>query len=177
MTDRSVRHDLHLLAFEIWVDVRWKEVVFTVKAAQDQLEAESSATSTPATTSVQASGSTTPAGETAKPRPHPKVGKYSRKDDMAGPLPETFQSALKKPAHLPEGFCEDCFVPLADDPDPEKLFIFLHALRYTTPRLGAWATPLPRWAGSQWGGDWRGWSEEEVPAPFPDQADDEVVAE
>lgn len=97
---------------------------------------------------------------------------HSKRLDAPDALPETFQSSLARPAHLPPGFCEECFVPVADDPDPETLFIFLHALRYTTPRLGAWATPLPRWAGERWEGDWRGWSDDPVPAPFPDESEE-----
>lgn len=42
-------------------------------------------------------------------------------------------------------FCPECYVPLAPDPSPEKLFIFLHALRYTTP-WGAFETEMPEWA-------------------------------
>lgn len=72
-------------------------------------------------------------------------------------VPADFISPLRKPASLPPGFCPDCYVPLPDDPDPETLFIYLHALSYTTERLGKWSTPLPRWAGEGWDGDWRGW--------------------
>lgn len=49
----------------------------------------------------------------------------------------------------PEGdrealYCPECYLPL--HPKPEKLYIFLHALRYTSPSLGAFETALPEWA-------------------------------
>ncbi|KAK4685511.1 brefeldin A-inhibited guanine nucleotide-exchange protein, partial [Tremellales sp. Uapishka_1] len=122
---------------EDWV--KWKEVVFKVKAAQDDLE---SAT----TPSVQ--------------RKHPKNIFQSQKAVLPDPLPEDTISPLERPEYLPtEGFCEECFVPLPDDPDAETLFIYLHAMRYTTEKLGMWETPLPRWAGENWDGDWRGWAD------------------
>jgi tRNA pseudouridine synthase 9 len=42
-------------------------------------------------------------------------------------------------------YCTECFLPLPPDPAPEQLYIFLHALRYTTA-LGTFATDLPAWA-------------------------------
>lgn len=74
-------------------------------------------------------------------------------------LPDDHASPLRRPGFVPEGFCETCFVPVANDPDPETLFIYLHALRYTTEALGIWETPLPKWAGERWDGDWRGWTD------------------
>ena len=177
-------------------DVRWKEVVFTAKAAQDALEAgpsdpsasvqpgapspiniltpEASAAPSP---SPAETPSSTPTPSTSRPNtPGAPIPRLTRADERfprtPEALPEEYSSNLRKPAHLPPGFCEECFVPVAEDPDPETLFIFLHALRYSTPKLGAWSTPLPRWAGSQWEGDWRGWSEETVPEPFMWEGDE-----
>lgn len=53
---------------------------------------------------------------------------------------------------VPEGFCEECRIPLGVDPAPEKLFIYLHAWRYTTENLGLWETPVPFWAKEDWDG-------------------------
>ncbi|WVW84495.1 hypothetical protein I302_106529 [Kwoniella bestiolae CBS 10118] len=108
---------------EDWI--KWKEVIFTAKQAQDEIE-----------------------GTKSNPQ--------QTNDDIKSTDPYA-PSPLKAPAYLPPGFCAECFVPLPDDPDPETLFIYLHALRYTTPDLGTWETPLPRWAGERWDGDWRGW--------------------
>lgn len=55
---------------------------------------------------------------------------------------------------LPSGendhqYCSECYLPLHPDPKPEKLYIFLHALRYTTS-LGSFETEMPDWAGEGW---------------------------
>lgn len=126
-------------------------MIFTTKEAQTDLEKP---TETP------------PAETSTKPPPTSKVpharqvqaerkaqGRYHIDD----PLPDTTVSPLRRPAHIPEGFCQQCFVPLPDDPDPETLFIYLHAWKYETVGLGKWETPLPRWAAERWDGDWRGW--------------------
>ncbi|KAL0955681.1 hypothetical protein HGRIS_001905 [Hohenbuehelia grisea] len=41
-------------------------------------------------------------------------------------------------------YCPECYLPLHPDPKPEKLYIFLHALRYTTS-LGSFETDFPEW--------------------------------
>ncbi|WVR06210.1 hypothetical protein IAU60_003240 [Kwoniella sp. DSM 27419] len=130
--------------------VKWKEVVYTAKAAQDAMEAQ------------QTSGTSTPKAPLYAPK---LTGNQDPRVLPPIPLPDPTESPLRRPAFLPPGFCEDCFVPLPDDPDPETLFIYLHARRYTTPELGVWETPLPRWADVDWDGDWRGWSKD---AQIPD---------
>ena len=42
-------------------------------------------------------------------------------------------------------YCPECYLPLHPDPSPEKLYIFLHAIRYTTS-LGSFETEMPEWA-------------------------------
>jgi len=51
-------------------------------------------------------------------------------------------------------YCPECYLPLHPDPKPESLYIFLHALRYTTS-LGSFETEMPDWAaeGWTWSGD------------------------
>lgn len=46
-------------------------------------------------------------------------------------------------------YCPECYLPLHPDPDPEKLYIFLHALKYTTS-LGSFETEMPEWASEGW---------------------------
>lgn len=46
-------------------------------------------------------------------------------------------------------YCPECYLPLHPDPKPERLYIFLHALRYTTS-LGCFETELPAWAAKGW---------------------------
>ncbi|KAI0264169.1 pseudouridine synthase [Gloeopeniophorella convolvens] len=46
-------------------------------------------------------------------------------------------------------YCGECYLPLHPDPPPERLYIFLHALRYTTS-LGVFETEMPAWAAEGW---------------------------
>lgn len=46
-------------------------------------------------------------------------------------------------------YCPECYLPLHPDPKPERLYIFLHALRYTTS-LGSFETGMPEWAVEGW---------------------------
>ncbi|KAJ3549471.1 hypothetical protein NMY22_g869 [Coprinellus aureogranulatus] len=46
-------------------------------------------------------------------------------------------------------YCPECYMPLHPDPKPEKLYIFLHARKYTTS-LGAFETEMPEWAREGW---------------------------
>ncbi|KAG8862623.1 hypothetical protein FRB96_001182 [Tulasnella sp. 330] len=49
----------------------------------------------------------------------------------------------------PFPYCEECFVPLYPDPKPSQLYIYLHALRYTTSKW-SFATEMPFWAKKGW---------------------------
>ncbi|WVF69302.1 hypothetical protein IAT40_004078 [Kwoniella sp. CBS 6097] len=149
-------------AAEDWI--KWKEVVFTAKQAQDALEADA------ASDAPDESGSST----TAHPRLKGRSQLHTGPPPL--PLPDSTPSPLKPPAYLPPGFCTECFVPLPPDPDPETLFIYLHALRYTTEELGTWETPLPRWAAENWDGDWRGWQEGiEIPDVLTKDKEDQAA--
>ncbi|KAI0932696.1 hypothetical protein AcW1_000256 [Taiwanofungus camphoratus] len=46
-------------------------------------------------------------------------------------------------------YCPECYLPLHPDPKAERLYIFLHALRYTTS-LGSFQTDMPQWAAPGW---------------------------
>lgn len=46
-------------------------------------------------------------------------------------------------------YCPECYLPLHPDPKPERLYIFLHALKYTTS-LGSFQTDMPEWAAEDW---------------------------
>ena len=168
---------------------RWKEVVFRAKEAREKLDNETAAqiavNGDDTTIDDAASGEVStvssdteiplePSKRTRKPE-HPRLKTHKGRIPTPDALPADTPSPLQKPAYIPEGFCQECFIPLVDDPDPETLFIYLHALRYTTDGLGRWETPLPRWAGKGWKGDWRGWSEEDAPGPFEDIKADKVV--
>jgi hypothetical protein len=53
-----------------------------------------------------------------------------------------------------ELYCKECYLPLHPDPPAGKLFIFLHALRYTTSH-GSFETEMPWWSDRNWEG--QGW--------------------
>jgi hypothetical protein len=149
-------------------------VIFRAKEAQDEMDSGATTPSTSQDIDGEASISK------PKRKEHPRVPKaigLTEKAKLPDPIPDEHVTPLEPPVYLPPGFCQQCFVPVADDPDPETLFIFLHALRYTTPKLGEWATPLPRWAEDGWAGDWRGWSDQKAPAPFPDEVEEVVDAD
>jgi tRNA pseudouridine32 synthase len=61
----------------------------------------------------------------------------------ASPVPQQASDCV--PNHCPE-----CYLPLHPDPHPENLYIFLHALRYTTS-LGRFETEMPDWAAEGYG--------------------------
>ncbi|KAF9222417.1 pseudouridine synthase [Gyrodon lividus] len=46
-------------------------------------------------------------------------------------------------------YCPECYLPLHPDPKPEKLYIFLHALKYELS-LGSFETDMPEWAREGW---------------------------
>ena len=74
-------------------------------------------------------------------------GPGTGKDDGNDTLEATEKDKEKeKTASL---FCPECYLPLHPDPKPEKLYIFLHALRYTTS-LGSFETEMPEWAAKGW---------------------------
>ena len=60
--------------------------------------------------------------------------------------PETGKELVEESGNL---YCPECYLPLHPDPKPEKLYIFLHALKYTTS-LGGFETEMPEWAAKDW---------------------------
>lgn len=127
---------------------KWKEVVWATKKAQDELEA-----------AAESSASETDKAKRKREKiPHPSVNNnLKRSKAVERPILDDTPSPMTPPVEIPDGFCTQCFTPIPLDPDPESLFIYLHALRYETEELGTWETPLPKWASEDWDGDWRGW--------------------
>jgi len=70
------------------------------------------------------------------------LNKISQMESLPDP------SAFSESEHL---YCPECYLPLHPDPKPERLYIFLHALKYSTS-LGAFETEMPEWAteGYEW---------------------------
>ena len=63
--------------------------------------------------------------------------------------PEGMPVDIKSVEEDPSAFCATCYVPLVKDPRPEQLFIWLHALRYTTTEWD-WKSEIPYWARESW---------------------------
>ncbi|KAJ3784549.1 pseudouridine synthase [Lentinula aff. detonsa] len=59
--------------------------------------------------------------------------------------PDQFPQGPAAESNEKQLYCLDCYLPLHPDPVPEKLYIFLHALRYTTS-LGTFETEMPAWS-------------------------------
>ncbi|THH09086.1 hypothetical protein EW145_g2259 [Phellinidium pouzarii] len=100
-------------------------------------------------------------GELSLPSSHTIVGTHAPQPepDPAPATPDIASLVLLSASALPTNsnsplsesgndalYCPECYLPLHPDPKPEKLYIFLHALRYTSTSLGAFETSLPEWA-------------------------------
>ncbi|EED82536.1 predicted protein, partial [Postia placenta Mad-698-R] len=113
---------------------RWRDVVFRAKEALAKLAAfrvpPPGAVLVPQSSASTASATTAPLATSATD------------SDSATPSPvkDTANGAL---------YCSECYLPLHPDPKPERLYIFLHALRYTTS-LGSFETGIPEWAAEGW---------------------------
>ncbi|KAH7921640.1 pseudouridine synthase [Leucogyrophana mollusca] len=70
----------------------------------------------------------------------------ARLPSMETPVPESTEGDTQSTTTL---YCPECYLPLHPDPKPERLYIFLHALRYTTT-LGSFETEMPQWAAEGW---------------------------
>lgn len=79
------------------------------------------------------------------------LDKVSLPEDVVSKVPEEGNSIEVIKGEL---YCKECYIPLHPDPPAGKLFIFLHAFRYTTSH-GPFETEIPWWADSDWSGD--GW--------------------
>ncbi|KAJ7099338.1 pseudouridine synthase [Mycena belliarum] len=104
--------------------------------------------SSPASASASSpEGHTPPAPEISSAPPPPPQLAVAEAVQIASEMEaqaESTTAALSEAA-----FCPECYLPLRPDPKPEKLYIFLHALRYTTS-LGKFETPMPEWAQEGW---------------------------
>lgn len=60
--------------------------------------------------------------------------------------PVNGDEAVPKPSF---DYCKECFLPLWPDPKPSELYIYLHALRYSTSKW-SFETEIPFWAKEDW---------------------------
>ncbi|QRV84043.1 RNA pseudouridine synthase [Ceratobasidium sp. AG-Ba] len=84
-------------------------------------------------------------------------GASTRVEEMASfaaEQPSGFETEDKVPEQIAVAedgslYCTECYLPLRPDPKPESLYIFLHALRYTTSQW-SFETEMPFWAHEGW---------------------------
>lgn len=121
----------------------------TATSAGQILEAaslESTGLGTPSTPALSASSNSTPTVEIETETQPPQIT-IEEAIEKAAVMEPAFDTTDKiESDHL---FCPDCYLPLHPDPNPEKLYIFLHALKYTTS-LGEFSTEMPEWAAEGW---------------------------
>ncbi|KAI0350596.1 pseudouridine synthase [Trametes cingulata] len=88
----------------------------------------------------------TPLAESGAATPEAALPDATPISDFSAPEPVITEAASGSDEMQ---YCPECFVPLHPDPKPESLYIFLHALRYTTS-LGCFETEMPEWASEGW---------------------------
>lgn len=89
----------------------------------------------------------------SSPAPELSDSNIDRPSERLEPATSAPPSSSALIAEAKEGaYCPECYLPLHPDPKPEKLFIFLHAWRYTTKEW-TFSTDMPFWAAK--GYDWR----------------------
>ncbi|KAJ3509344.1 hypothetical protein NLJ89_g5265 [Agrocybe chaxingu] len=117
------------------------------------------ASTTPSSSDATRAQSTEP--ETTSPSPSPPTAFQTVDPDMTSPPQLSVEDAVAKVSLVEPSpkiidsadsdhiFCPECYLPLHPDPKPEKLYIFLHALKYSTS-LGEFSTDMPEWAAEGW---------------------------
>ncbi|EJT97028.1 pseudouridine synthase [Dacryopinax primogenitus] len=109
---------------------RWRDVVFRARDAGGFLTAKG----------AKAVGLTQRKGdETAAVEDQDAEGEGAEEEPFH-PMLDTATNTL---------FCPICYAPLHPDPNPEKMYIFLHAWRYETEE-GCWESEWPEWAKEGW---------------------------
>lgn len=119
------------------------------------------------TPSPVTSGDTTPAPASSIISPEASLAASTQSLTLEGEVPDepappqiSVEEAVKIVSEAPltgiecateteQLYCPECYLPLHPDPKPEKLYIFLHALKYTTS-LGEYSTEMPDWAAEGW---------------------------
>ncbi|KAJ6488254.1 pseudouridine synthase [Mycena vitilis] len=115
----------------------------------DRLPLGAASSSTPTSEPASASAGPTPPPSEDDPSAPPQppqltVDEAVERASAMEALAEATTLALSE-----DSYCPECYIPLHPDPKPEKLYIFLHALKYTTS-LGEFQTPMPEWAQEGW---------------------------
>lgn len=150
---------------------RWRDVIFRAKNAEamspsgsmagrsEGLDARASRRAKETAQELNAAEkNTTPSSAEASapthssdvPLPHRPSVSEPRKSDRQEPATSAPPSMRTGADSAPDGrYCPECYLPLQPDPRPEKLFIFLHAWRYTTKEW-TFKTEMPFWAAKNY---------------------------
>jgi tRNA pseudouridine synthase 9 len=115
-----------------------EQITAMTKNGIEQLPDSSSSTPTPSETPIAVQKSTPP--QPVQLSDDEVLEKISMMEPLAS------SEAVVQSENL---YCPECYLPLHPDPKPERLYIFLHALRYTTS-LGSFETEMPDWAADGW---------------------------
>jgi len=102
----------------------------------------SSSSSMATSSAVSLSCLSTPEPELPSTQPAPQLSEEEALQKVSTMEPVVESTAVVQSENL---YCPECYLPLHPDPKPERLYIFLHALRYTTS-LGSFETEMPEWA-------------------------------
>ncbi|KAG5338982.1 hypothetical protein C0989_005443 [Termitomyces sp. Mn162] len=92
------------------------------------------------------SDASTPESEIPSTPPPVQLSEDEVLQKIATMEPQAESTAVVQSDNL---YCPECYLPLHPDPKPERLYIFLHAKRYTTS-LGSFETDMPEWAAEGW---------------------------
>ena len=84
-----------------------------------------------------------------EPEPHGSSSQLTTEDVLDKVTSMERLSDPKSIIQSDSPYCPECYLPLHPDPKPEKLYIFLHAMKYTTS-LGAFSAEMPEWAAEGW---------------------------
>ncbi|KZT55711.1 pseudouridine synthase [Calocera cornea HHB12733] len=122
---------------------RWRDVVFRAADAGRFLRGEGRAESAsgPAVARIGHYALRDPAGEEGKEGGEGEAEVEKKEEE------EEFHPMLDPATNTL--YCPICYAPLHPDPKPEKMYIFLHAWRYTTEE-GCWESERPEWALEGW---------------------------
>jgi len=136
---------------------RWRDVVFKAKGRlhpkgmpKQKLPPQNRRKrGGPAWTETEGPGAgSTPGTEQSSPRQEAVPLTEEEALTILDPTTPSAENPLLRVAPPPDAPTES-YLPLHPDPLPERLYIFLHALRYTTS-LGVFETDMPEWAAEGW---------------------------
>ncbi|KAF8322243.1 hypothetical protein DL93DRAFT_1281753 [Clavulina sp. PMI_390] len=127
---------------------RWRDVIFKAKVAEAR-NAQSNDRSEGLDARASRRAMEIEAENSVLNEPEPQPGNHHVNSTREEPI----SSAPPEPVAADDDgrYCKECFLPLHPDPQPDRLFIFLHAWRYTTKEW-SFKTDMPFWAakGYQW---------------------------